>query len=278
MDGRVIETGSGARIAVDEAGVGGRPLLLVHGFAGGRIDFADHLDALADAGWWAVAPDLRGHGGSHQPAEESAYTLELFADDVWDLVDALGWERLVLLGHSMGGMIAQVAALRRPEALDGLVLMDTTHGPLDLDRDLARLGAEIVRDGGMPAVKEILDAMGDDAPLNTPAYARLLRERPELREINDRKFLGCSPAMYAAMLEQLLDQVDRLEHLSAIEAPTLVIVGEQDEPFLVASEAMATAMPAARLVVVPDAGHSPQVEHPAAWRSAMLDFLGSLPT
>ena len=277
MDPRVIETAGGATIAVDEAGAGGRPLLLVHGFTGGRIDFVDHLAAFADAGWWAVAPDLRGHGGSHHPAEESDYTLESFADDLWDLVDALGWERLVLLGHSMGGMIAQVAALRRPGALDGLVLMDTTHGPLDLDRDLAALGAEIVRGGGMAAVKEVLDSLGDDAPLSTPAWERLLVERPELVEVNDRKFLGCSPAMYAAMLEQLLDQIDRLEHLASIEAPTLVIVGEQDRPFLAASDAMATAMPSARLEVVPDAGHSPQLENPGAWRKAMLDFLGSLP-
>lgn len=277
MDGRVIETEGGARFAVDESGRGGRPLLLVHGFTGGRLDFGEHLDALADAGWWAVAPDLRGHGGSHHPPEESAYSLELFADDLWDLVDALGWDRLVLLGHSMGGMIAQVAALRRPELLDGLVLMDTTHGPLDLDRDLARLGAEIVRAGGMEAVKEVLDSLGSDAPLSTPAYERLLAERPELREINDRKFLGCSPAMYAAMLEQLLDQVDRLEHLVALTVPALVIVGEQDTPFLAASEAMADALPAAELVVVPDAGHSPQLENPDAWRRTMLEFLGSLP-
>jgi len=274
---REIETAGGARFAIEEAGEGGRPLLLVHGFTGGRIDFADHLDAFAEAGWWAVSPDLRGHGASHHPGEESDYTLELFADDVWSLVDALGWDRLVLLGHSMGGMIAQVAALRRPGALHGLVLMDTTHGPLDLDRDLAALGAQIVRDGGMAAVKEVLDAMGDDAPLSTPAYERLLAERPELREINDRKFLGCSPAMYAAMLEQLLDQLDRLEHLARIEVPTLVLVGEQDRPFLDASQAMASAMPAAELVVVPDAGHSPQLENPDAWRAAMLDFLGRLP-
>jgi len=272
---RVIEIDGGA-VAVDEAGAGGRPLLLVHGFTGARIDFADHLDALADAGWWVVAPDLRGHGESFQPAEESAYDLDAFAADVWALVDALGWERLVLLGHSMGGMIAQVAALARPEALDGLVLMDTTHGPLDLDRDLAALGAQIVRDGGMPAVKEVLDSMGDEGPLTTPAHLRLLAERPGYREEGDRKFLSCSPAMYAAMLGQLLDQTDRIDDLAGLDVPTLVIVGEQDRPFLDASEAMAAKIPGARLAVLPDAGHSPQFENPPAWREAMLAFLAEV--
>jgi pimeloyl-ACP methyl ester carboxylesterase len=275
MARQVIEI-SGGRVAIDEVGAGGRPLLLVHGFTGARRDFADHLDAIAAAGWWVVAPDLRGHGESFQPADESAYALDTFADDVWALVDALGWTRLVLLGHSMGGMIAQVAAVRRPHALDGLILMDTTHGPLSIDPELAALGAQIVRAGGMAAVKEALDAMGDEGPLTTPANRRLLEERPGYQEDGARKFLACSPAMYAAMLGRLLAQDDRLDDLAALDVPTLVIVGEQDRPFLRPSEAMASKIPSARLAVIPDAGHSPQFENPAAWQEAMLGFLSSL--
>jgi len=273
VTGRVIDIGEGMTVAVDEVGAGQRPLLLVHGFTGRRSDFADHLDALADAGWWVVAPDLRGHGDSAQPAEEGHYSLDHFAADLWRLLDALGWDRVVLLGHSMGGMVAQVAALERPDVLDGLVLMDTTHGPLDLDRDLAALGAEIVREGGMAAVKEVLDAMGDEGPLTTAAHLRVLAERPGYREMGERNFLSCSPAMYAAMLGELLDQVDRLDGLAVLDVPTLVIVGEQDTPFLGPSRTMAEAIPGAQLVVIPDAGHSPQFEHPEAWRDALLTFL-----
>lgn len=276
MATRVIDIGDGERLAIDEVGQGGRGLLLVHGFTGGRIDFADHLDALADAGWWAVAPDLRGHGDSWHPEEESDYSLEHFARDVLALADALGWDRYVLLGHSMGGMIAQVAAARRPDVLDGLVLMDTTHGPLAIDRDLAMLGAQIVREGGMAAVKEAMDAMEGEGPLGTPAYERLLAERAGYREMEDRKFLGSSPAMYASMIGQMLDQVDRLQHLADISVPTLVVVGEQDTPFIGPSEAMATAIPGARLEVIADAGHSPQFENPDAWRRVMLEFLAGL--
>jgi pimeloyl-ACP methyl ester carboxylesterase len=276
MATRVIDIGGGERLAIDEVGEGGRGLLLVHGFTGGRVDFADHLDALAEAGWWVVAPDLRGHGDSWHPEDESDYSFEHFAGDMWSLVDAFGWERLVLLGHSMGGMIAQVAASKRPEALDGLILMDTTHGPLEIDRDMAMLGAQIVRDGGMAAVKEALDAMEGDGPLGTPANERLLAERPGYRELGDQKFLGSSPAMYASMIGQMIDQVDRLQHLADVSVPTLVIVGEQDTPFLGPSEAMAAAVPGARLEVIADAGHSPQFENADAWRSVMLDFLAGL--
>lgn len=276
MATRVIDIGDGESLTIDEVGAGGRGLLLVHGFTGARVDFADHLDALADAGWWVVAPDLRGHGDSWHPEDELHYSFDHFAGDMLALVDALGWERFVLLGHSMGGMIAQVAAAMRPGALDGLVLMDTTHGPLEIDRDLAMLGAQIVREGGMAAVKEAMDAMDGDGPLGTPANQRLLDERPGYRELGDQKFLGSSPAMYASMIGQMIDQVDRLQHLADLSVPTLVIVGEQDAPFLGPSEAMATAVSGARLEVIAEAGHSPQFENPDAWRAVMLDFLAGV--
>ena len=63
-------------VAVAEAGVGGRPLLLVHGFTGAKEDFTDWLDPLAELGWHAVAPDQRGHGESSQPADEAAYSFD----------------------------------------------------------------------------------------------------------------------------------------------------------------------------------------------------------
>lgn len=63
------------RLALVEAGRGGRPLLLAHGFTGTKEDFADWIDPLVEAGWWVVAPDHRGHGGSSKLADESAYTL-----------------------------------------------------------------------------------------------------------------------------------------------------------------------------------------------------------
>ena len=269
--------GAGESVALLEAGTGGRPLLLVHGFTGAKEDFADHLDALADRGWWAVAPDLRGHGASPMHAAESDYSLDLFGADLWALVDALGWDDIVLLGHSMGGMAAQVAALAAPGRLRGLVLMDTSHGPVGgLDPDLVAAGADLARSGGMAAVKEVLDSMGADAPLGSEAYERVLRDRPGYREFGDRKFLGSSPAMYASMLSQLVDQRDRLDALATLDVPCLVLVGDQDAPFLGPSRRMAEAVPGAALVLVPDAGHSPQFENPDAWFDALATFLDEL--
>jgi pimeloyl-ACP methyl ester carboxylesterase len=76
----------------------------------------------------ARSPDLRGHGAERPPDQADDYSLDLLEADLLALVDELGWDRFVLLGHSMGGMASQAIAIHHPERLDGLVLMDTIPG------------------------------------------------------------------------------------------------------------------------------------------------------
>jgi pimeloyl-ACP methyl ester carboxylesterase len=277
MTERVIEVG-GVRLSIAEAGSGQRPLLLVHGFTGAKEDFTPWLDELAESGWHAVAPDLRGHGASSKPGAEEAYSFQIMADDTLGLADALGWQRFVLLGHSMGGMIAQVMACSAPERLDGLILMDTAHGPLtNLNPELVQAAASIVRTQGMGALADILaDQRG--GPLDTPANQRALAERPGYAEFCDRKLRATAPSMYAAMAPAFMTTADRLGQLRALPAslPVLVIVGEQDEPFRGPSDRMAASVGRATLAVIPDAGHCPQFENTAPWRQALGDFLASL--
>jgi pimeloyl-ACP methyl ester carboxylesterase len=277
MQQRRVDAG-GLSFAISEAGSGDRHLLLVHGFTGAKEDFGEVLDRLADAGWHAVAPDLRGHGSSDQPADEGAYDLERFADDVWALAEALGWDHFVLLGLSLGGMIAQIAALRDPGRLDGLVLMDTTHGPLEgIDAGDLELGVSIVREHGMAALEELQSTRED--PLASAASLRLRAERPGWAEYERRKFLSSSAAMWVAVVSQMVSQVDRLDRLTTLppSLPVLVIVGEQDRPFLGPSERMAKAVPGARLAVVADAGHAPHFENTDAWWDALTAFLKEVP-
>jgi len=264
----------GLSLAVAEAGDpdSDRHLLLVHGFTGAKEDFTGFLDRLADAGWHAVAPDLRGHGESDHPGSEDDYSLDLFADDLWGLVDALGWQRFVWLGHSMGGMISQVAVLRHPERVQAFVLMDTSHGPPEgLDAAELPLGVAVVREHGMATLLELMDARED--PMDTPAHLRLLRERPARAEEERRNFLAAAPEMWTSMAPVMLFQAERIDALSTLSMPVLVIVGEQDTPFFGPSQRMAKAIPRARLAVIPDAGHSPQLENGDAWWDTLTGFL-----
>jgi len=271
--------GGAVSLAVAEAGEGGRPLLLVHGFTGAKEDFTEWLDPLADLGWHAVAPDQRGHGASSQPDDEAAYSFEAYATDLLALLDALGCERAVVLGHSMGGMVVQTAVLRAPERFEALVLMDTSHRALRADAALVDLGIGIARAEGIAAVMAAQDAMEGADALGTGAGERLLATREGYREFGQRKMLASSPAMYAAMLKAITDAtsgLDRLPDLERVAVPTLVLVGDEDTPFLKPSRRLAEAIPGAELVVIPDAGHSPQFENPEPWWEALAAFLAKV--
>jgi pimeloyl-ACP methyl ester carboxylesterase len=274
---RAVEVG-GAEYAIAEAGAGGRPLLLVHGWTGSKEDFADWVGPLAELGFHVVAPDQRGHGASTKPEGEDDYTLEIFASDLLLLADQLGWDRFVLLGHSMGGMVAQMLALRAGDRLDGLILMDTHHGPIEVDPEVVHLGVAAARTMGTGAIADMMASATEPGPLDTEAFQRVCAERPGHFEWGIEKTRNSSAAMFAAMLAEMAVTPDRLEALASLSMPTLVLVGDQDAPFIDASEAMAGAIPSARLDVLPDGGHSPQFESPDAWWGAMSSFLSSLPT
>jgi pimeloyl-ACP methyl ester carboxylesterase len=260
-------------LQVAQAGEGGAPLLLLHGFTGAKEDFTDWLDAFAADGFHAVAPDHRGHGASGQPAEESAYSLATMAADARMLTEHLGWDRFALLGHSMGGMVAQHLVLDVPERVTALVLMDTTSTAVaGIDPDLAALAVEVARTDGLERLMELMNAR--ESPLTTAADQRVRAERAGYVEFGEQKFRASSAAMYAAMAQELLAAADRLSQLSALTMPTLVLVGEQDTPFLAPSTAMAEAIPGARLAVIADAGHSPQFEAPERWYAEVHGFLG----
>ncbi len=264
-------------LAVAEAGVGGRPLLLLHGFTGAKEDFTDWLEALADLGWHAVAPDHRGHGESSKPTGTEAYSLSVLAADSLALVDALGWDRYALLGHSMGGFVAQLVAAADPSRLLGLILMDTGHGAVQgLDPELVATAAAIATGSGMDALADLVASI--DSPLDTAAHRRVLDERPGYAPFEDRKLRATSPYLYAAVAQELVTCADSLASLAALDPqpPTLVLVGEQDAPFLESATRMAGALRGSTLAVIPDAGHSPQFENPTEWWKAVSSFLETI--
>jgi pimeloyl-ACP methyl ester carboxylesterase len=264
-------------LAIAEAGVGGRPLVLVHGFTGAKEDFTDWLEPLAALGWHVVLPDQRGHGDSPKPSHEGAYSFDVFAADLLGLLDALGWASAVALGHSMGGMVVQTAALVAPERFEALVLMDTSHRALKgVDPGVIDMAVALSRDEGMAAVLAAQAAFVGAGP---PAAERVLATRPGYGEFGDRKLLASAPEMYQAMIVAITDPaspIDRLDALRTLSVPTLVIVGDQDDPFIGPSRRMAEAVPGAELAVIPDAAHSPQFEAPDAWWAALTTFLGKL--
>jgi pimeloyl-ACP methyl ester carboxylesterase len=269
-----IATDDGVGLAVEVVGTG-PGLMLVHGFGGAKEDFADHVPTLARDNT-VVIFDHRGHGASDKPDDPGAYSLERLGTDVLQVADGAGLESFRLLGHSMGGMVSRKVALRASDRVDALIMMDTSAGPIPgFDNSLIEVAADVALTQGKDALKELLD-LAD--PLSSPAYERVLAERPGYQEFQDRKWADLSAVMWGAMARELAQQSDDLAAMAAsLARPLLIVVGEQDKPFVKASRSMAEAIPGAKLVIISDAGHSPQFENPDAWIDAMTTFLSSLP-
>jgi 3-oxoadipate enol-lactonase len=262
---------------VVDAGEGGRPVMLVHGFTANSDEVAGVVEPLAELGWHAVAPDLRGHGRSDRPTDAGAYSLELMAADVVALADRLGWDRFALLGHSMGGGVAQLIALDHPERLTGLVLASTFHGPVPgISMELVQLGCWVVREAGMEGLADAQAGRRAENPESVAAFERLQEAIPGYAEQSRARLVSTSPEMWMAMAPRFVDQEDRLSRLAALDVPTAVIVGELDGTMGDDCRRLASSIPGASLTVIPGAGHVPQLEQPEAWWAALSEFLSRL--
>jgi pimeloyl-ACP methyl ester carboxylesterase len=269
-----ITMNDGVWLAVEVVG-DGPGLMLLHGLGGAKEDFADHVPTLA-RDHTVVTFDHRGHGESDNPTDPAAYSLERMVADSLAVADATGLDHFRLLGHSMGGMVARKIALQEPSRVDALVMMDTSAGPIPgFDPSLMDIAVDVALTQGKQALKELLDF---GAALETPAYKRVAADRPGFAEFEARKWDGMSEIMWGTMAHELAHQTDDLPALIAsLRSPLLILVGAEDKPFVIASRIMAEAFPDAELVVIPDAGHSPQLENPAAWIAALTGFLSALP-
>ena len=257
-------------VSYGEAGEGGRPFVLVHGFSGSHDDFADVLAPLARRRR-TLAPDQRGHGGTSNPGR--GYSLDQLRVDLASFLDAVGVDQCDLLGHSMGGMVALRLALAEPRRIASLVLMDTTaRGVSPLSPRTMRLVGKVLRRTPPRMLWHLVRANRRRLP---PPMRRAEQAMGPERywERLRVKLEALDPAVHDVLLRELVEQVPVTDRLAEIRCPTLVVVGEQDEGLRAPSDELAAGIPDAKLVVVPDAHHSPQIEATEAWLEAIEGHL-----
>jgi pimeloyl-ACP methyl ester carboxylesterase len=251
---RRIRPIAGRPAAWVEAG-SGPTLVLVHG-AGGSADLWEpQLAGLADVAR-IVAPDLPGHGPLRG---RGGVSVPAYAEWLAGFLSALDAGPVVLVGHSMGGAIAQTLALARPDHLAGLILIGTGARL----RVLPRL-VELLRERSVEGLRLIRDlSFADGAPAEgVEAVERVLREAAPLVTLGD--YLAC-------------DRFDVRDRLPGLRVPTLVLTGTEDRLTpLTRGRFLADTIPGARLVEVPAAGHFPQLEQPAPVNAAIREFLAQL--
>ncbi len=243
-------------------------LLLIHGFPLSSQMWEPQLEDLADF-VRVVAPDLRGYGGSD--SVPGPYSITLLADDCADLLGHLNVATpFVVCGLSMGGYIALEFYRRYPEQVAGLILASTRAGADSVEGQAGRdKAAELAKTEGATAVSAgMLPKML--AEHNFETDDELV---DYVKEIMSTASLNGVVGALAAMR----DRIDSTPMLGDIDVPVLIIHGADDQLIPVSeAEAMHNAIPDSELVIIPDAGHLPNLEQPDLFNDAVIDFLEEL--
>jgi len=253
----------GARIAYDVLGSEGPCVLLGHSLLCARFMWDDVLPALSSR-FRVINVEVRGHGESTAP---SAFQLEDLAEDWRAILDAEGVTRASLVGLSMGGMTAMRFALRYPERVNSMALLDTSA---DAETRLNRLKYK-----GLVAIYRRLGFTDSLAKQITPIMfgERTRRSRPELLEKLVTEMRRHDRTQLIRAISAVNGRAD-LDGLESIRVPTRVLVGEDDAatpPHR--SEAIARRVPRATLARISGAGHLSAMERPSEVLEALLPFL-----
>jgi pimeloyl-ACP methyl ester carboxylesterase len=249
---------NGIEIDYEDTGRG-RPILLTHGHLSSRAAWNGQHQALADR-YRVISWDIRGHGQTVGPDDPAGYSLALTVADLRALLGHVGLDRAVIGGLSLGGYISLAFWLANPEMVEALVICDSGPG---YRNDAAR-------------AQWNERAFARAADLEANGLATLSGRSREVRESQARH--RSAQALAHATRGILAQQGSAvIDGLPSITVPTLIVVGDQDQPFLAPCEYMAKKVPGARLEVIAGAGHSSNLDQPAAFNRVLLDFLDSLP-
>jgi pimeloyl-ACP methyl ester carboxylesterase len=236
----------------------GSAVLLGHGYSAiGRM-WDGQRAALGDR-YRIVSWDMRGHGQTESPKDPAQYSAALTVADMRALLEHCGIERAVVGGLSLGGYVALAFYLAHPDMVRALVICDSGPGYRNAEARAAWNKRAHERAAE-------LEAKGLDV---------LAGRSREMREAmgHHASALGLAHAARGMLVQEGSEVIDGL---GTIRVPTLVIVGDQDQPFLAPCAYMAKKIPGARLEVIPGAGHSSNLDQPAIFNRVLSDFLQSL--
>jgi pimeloyl-ACP methyl ester carboxylesterase len=249
---------NGIEIDYEDTGRG-RPILLTHGHLSSRTAWDGQHRALGHR-YRVISWDIRGHGQTETSDDPAQYSLPLTVADIRALLDYLGIERAVIGGLSLGGYVSLAFALAHPAMVEALVICDSGPGYRNAqareqwnERAFARAAD--------------LEAQGLESLESRSREVREARRR-------HRSARALAHATRGILAQQGATVIDGLP---SIAAPTLVVVGDQDAPFLAPCEYIAKKIPGARLETIAGAGHSSNLDQPDAFNRVLLDFLDSLP-
>jgi pimeloyl-ACP methyl ester carboxylesterase len=266
-----FKTSDDVRIYYEEHGTG-LPVALAYGIGGNAGMWEPNVGALA-ARHRLILWEPRGHARSDSPNDPTRVTFGHWVLDLHDLLDHLNLPRAVVGGLSLGGGIATRFTLQHPGRVIALIVIDSSSAaglPLSVENLVMRAQSiKVTLEGGM-------DAMAEFAIASNPNVAGRLRLDPSARKEILDYYRMLTPIGYANALRALLQMDYITDRLPQVQAPTLLVCGDED-PSLQPMRVMEQKIAGARFVLLSPAGHFANRDQPDAFNDALLQFLGALP-
>lgn len=264
---------------------GKHPLLCLHGGPGASHDYLTPLSALAGTGRRVIFYDQLGSGRSDHPDRPELWTVGLYVEEVGAVREALGLDRIHLLGQSWGGQLAIEYALTRPPGLEALVLADSLADMSQWISEADRLRARLPRE-----VREVMMKHEAEGTTDDPAYEEAGMEfyrrhmcRLEVwPEAVVRTFdnLAEYPQVYNTMwgpnefnVTGTLKDWSIVDRLGEIDVPTLILSGRHDESTPAINETIHRGIRGSEWVIFEESAHMPHIEEPERYLSVLGNFL-----
>ncbi|MFX1563591.1 MAG: alpha/beta fold hydrolase [Promethearchaeota archaeon] len=252
----------------------GPVIVFQHGFLGSNWLFEQQVEYFGNRGYHAIAFDLKGHGQSDKP-EDTSYLLPEFAQEIdYALNQIIGDEKIVLLGHSMGGMIALCYATnpKLNKRLKGLILESTAsklQNPV-LDQYIEGMRSGVLKVSDRPTIENVLVMLCFNK-IHQEANPDLIKEFVD-RTLNNEQYVGL------ATMEAIVQHYDVTDKLDNINLSTLILHGENDIFIpLASSEALDKAIQNSKLIICKGPiGHMLQYECTDIYHASIEEYLQSL--
>jgi L-proline amide hydrolase len=258
------------------------PLLLLHGGPGGAHDYMESMGALAATGRRVIFYDQLGCGKSPVPSDPDMWTVELFVEEVDAVREALGLDRLHILGQSWGGMLGMEYALTQPSGVDSLIICDSPASMVQWVSEANRLRAELPPDVQATLLRHEQAGTTDD-----PEYeeaSKVFYDRHVCRvpwsDAVARSFAQMPNEVYLTMNGPsefhcigTLKTWDITGRLGEITQPTLIISGAYDEATPLISRTINEAIPGSEWVLFENSSHMPHEEEPERFHEVVSGWL-----
>jgi proline-specific peptidase len=266
------------------------PVLYLHGGPGATHDYIESFEAMAETGRRAIFYDQLGCGKSDLPDDTSLWTVETFVEEVGVVREALGLDRLHILGHSWGGMLAMAYALTQPSGVESMIVASSPSSIPQWVAEANRLRAELPED-----LQATLEKHEEAGTFSDPEYEEAcmvfykrhlcrLDEWPDY-VLRSFQFIEEHGVVYNTMngpsefhVIGTIKDWDITDRLGEIRIPTLVITGEFDEATPAINRTVSEGIPGAESVIYPGTSHCAHVEDPEGYMRVIDDFLGRVET